>query len=167
MKKGKIPDVYVQDPKYFDKYKDDIKQMFGTGIEPIDMVAIHVRRAGNPSLLSEPKYSDNSFYVNLMNTDYYPTAMCEFPNEDFLIFSDDIEWCKKQSIFSGCEFSEGKSDVEDMNLMAGCKSYIIANSSFSWWAAYLGGGKTIAPSIQNWYTDGIERTKCPREWIRI
>ena len=165
---GVIPDLYLQDPKYFEKYALEIKTLFGQDIgETMDMVSIHVRRAANPSNLSEPEYSENPFYVNLMETDYYQKAMSMFSGEDFLIFSDDIEWCKKQDIFKDCEFSEGNTE-DDFNFMASCKDNIIANSSFSYWAAYLNKNlnkKVIAPKA--WYTDGGERTKCPPDWIRI
>jgi len=52
-----------------------------------------------------------------------------------------------------------------MNIMASCKGVITANSSFSWWGAYLSKGKVIAPLA--WYSDGVERTKCPNTWIRV
>lgn len=151
-------DYYLQDPKYFQKYEKDIKILFGQDIRPIDMVAIHVRRGD---------YVGNPFYVNLMATTYYERAMEKFKGAKFIVFSDDIPFCKSQSTFIGCEFSEGKSDVEDLNLMAGCKGIIISNSSFSWWAAYLGDSnkKVIAPL--RWYSDGIERTVCPSNWERI
>ena len=154
---GEIEDVYVQDPKYFDKYRHHIKGIFGQDIVHIDQVAIHVRRGD---------YVDNPFYVNLFETGYYERAMDEFYKKDFIVFSDDIEWCKKQNIFKGCEFSEGNDEITDLNLMAGCNGLIMANSSFSWWAAYLGAGnqykKVIAP--KEWYTDGIERTKLLPIW---
>lgn len=152
---GYIPDIYVQDPYYFDEYRDEIRKMFGDGIEEIDMVAIHVRRGD---------YVNNPFYVDLTQTPYYQDAMAEF-SDNFLVFSDDIEWCKKQKIFNGCEFSEGRNELDDMNLMASCKGIIMANSSFSWWSAYLSNAKVIAP--KEWYTDGVERTKCLPEWKRI
>ena len=155
-RKGLIPDIYVQDPAYFENYKDEICLIFGQGIELIDQVAIHVRRGD---------YVENPFYVDLMTTGYYERAMALFPNESFLIFSDDIKWCKQQDIFKNCEFSERRTEVEDLNLMAGCKGVIIANSSFSWWGAYLSSGRVIAP--KEWYSDGVERTKLPKEWIRI
>lgn len=156
MKKGEIPDIYVQDPEYFEHCKDDIRAMFGAGIGHIDMVAIHVRRGD---------YVHNPFYVDLMETPYYEDAMALFPGEDFLVFSDDVEWCKKQKIFKDCEFSEGKDEIEDLNLMASCKGVIMANSSYSWWAGYLSNGKVVAP--KEWYSDGITRTKVPTEWIQI
>lgn len=165
MKRGLIDDIYVQDPKYFDEFKDDIKHLYGDKIGKIDKIAIHVRRAENPINPSEPKYSDNPFMVNLSETDYYQKAMDLFPGEKFIVFSDDISWCKWQKIFQGCEFSEKNDAILDMNLMASCKGIIIANSSYSWWAGYLSEGKVVAPKA--WYSDGLERTKCPNTWIRI
>lgn len=156
MRKGVIPDVYVQDEEYFKDYANEIRQMFGMGITPIDKVSVHVRRGD---------YVGNLFYADLISTDYYEKAMAIFPNEKFLVFSDDIEACKRDERFKDCEFSEGKTDWEDMNLMAGCKAHIIANSSFSWWGAYLSGNKTIAPKA--WYSDGLERTKLPESWIKL
>jgi len=156
MKRGIIPDIYVQNPTYFEDCKDEIKQMFGDGIGKIDKVAVHVRRGD---------YVNNSFYVDLTKTDYYQIAMSLFPNEHFMVFSDDIEWCKKQEMFKGCSFSEGHDEVKDMNLMASCKAVIMANSSFSWWASYLSSGKVVAP--RKWYSDRVVRTHLLEEWIKI
>jgi hypothetical protein len=155
MKRGLIPDIYVQDPQYFDEYRNDIRQLFGQGISKIDMVALHVRRGD---------YVNNKFYVDLMETDYYQKAMDMFQGESFVVFSDDIEWCKTKAIFDGCEFVQG-DEIEDMNKMASCKGIIMANSSYSWWASYLSNAKVVYPS--KWYTDGIERTKCLPEWTKI
>lgn len=153
-------DHYYQDPKFFEDRKDEVLQIFREGINnPVDMVAIHVRRGD---------YVNNPFYVDLIKTNYYEEAMAEFPDAKFVVFSDDIEWCKQQEIFKDCEFQHG-SEVEDMNDMASCVGHIIANSSFSWWAAYISPytKKVVAPSVDNWYADGVERTVCPNEWVRI
>lgn len=152
-------DYYFQSPEYFDEYKSEIKQLFGQDIYPIDMVAIHIRRGD---------YVNNPFYVDLTSTDYYERAVKEFPlGTTFLVFSDDIEWCKSYLVGNEFEFSEGKTEIEDLNLMAGCKGIIMANSSFSWWGAYLGDDnkKVIAP--KEWYTDGEQRTKLLDNWKRI
>ncbi len=155
MRRGRIPDIYVQSDEYFSDYEKEIKLLFGANIEPINQVAIHVRRGD---------YVNNPFYVDLMETPYYEQAMAQFPNESFLVFSDDIEWCKKQEIFKDCEFSGG-DEITDFNRMAGCKGVIMANSSFSWWASYLNKGKVIAPKL--WYGDGKERTTTLDKWIKI
>lgn len=156
MRRGTVPDLFVQDEKYFDEFRDEIRQIYGEGIGHIDMVGIHVRRGD---------YVNNPFYVDLTETPYYEDAMAKFDGESFIVFSDDIEWCKKQKIFKGCEFSEGKSDVEDMNLLASCKGIIMANSSFSWWASYLSSARVIAP--KEWFRDCVERTHIPDEWEKI
>lgn len=156
---GVIPDFYVQDEKYFKSFSHEIKAMFGQGITSIDQVSIHVRRGD---------YVNNPFYTDLSKTDYYEKAMAMFPGGDFLVFSDNIDWCKQQEIFRGCEFAEGNDEVTDLNLMASCKHNIIANSSFSWWAAYLNPNphkKVIAP--KKWHPDGITRTAIPKEWTQI
>lgn len=163
-KLGKIQDIYVQSEEYFEESKDEIRQLFGSGIVPLPYVSIHVRRSD---------YVGNPFYVDVFENGYYERAMALFPDAKFLVFSDDIEWCKKQEIFNGCEFSEGYDEIADMNRMAGCEGHIIANSSYSWWAAYISGKKTIAP--KEWYTlaapndneTSIASTRCPKEWIRV
>ena len=168
VKDGTIPDWYLQDEKHFSKYSEEIKQLFGEGIGYLDQVGIHVRRGGNPTNPEEPKYSDNPFYADLCSTDYYERAMALFPNENFVIFSDDPEFCRERFRGDNIQVMDRGDEIEDFNLLASCKNIIIANSSWSWWAAYLNPNpakKIVAPL--NWYSDGIERTKLPPEWIRI
>lgn len=154
-------DRYYQDPYLFADYEKDIKETFLEGVSnhPSEITAIHVRRGD---------YVGHDFYVDLMENGYYQLAMNEFPDSKFVVFSDDIAWCKQQGIFKDCEFSHG-TEIEDMNNMASCTGHIIANSSFSWWAAFIAPytRKVVAPSVQNWYRDGIERTVCPSNWVRI
>ena len=170
VKDGTIQDLYLQDEKYFEKYAEDIKQLFGDGIGYLTQVGVHVRRGANPINPAEPKYSENPFYVNLSDTAYYERAMAEFPGENFLIFSDDPEFCKERFKGDNIQVMEMGDEVEDFNLLASCRGIIGANSSWSWWAAYLcphSAKKIVFPSAKNWYSDGVERTKCPKEWIRI
>ena len=149
-------DYYFQDEFWWQGYEDEIKKLFGSGIEPIDMVSIHVRRGD---------YVNNPFYVDLIKDGYYERAIEMFPDEDFLVFSDDIKFCKEYFKGKRFTFCNEKDEVKALNLMAGCKGHIIANSSFSWWGAYLGGGKTVAPLA--WYADGKPRTKLLDNWIQI
>lgn len=152
-------DFYFQDPDYFYEHQEEIKLLFGQDIVPIDMVAIHLRRGD---------YVNNDFYVDLSSTDYYERAMKEFPKgTKFLVFSDDIEYAKTYFVGKEFEFSEGKTEIEDLNLMAGCKGVIMVNSSFSWWGAFLGTDKKVIAPIA-WYTDGDNsRTKLMPQWKRI
>lgn len=170
MRDGKIPDLYIQDYRFFDKYKDEIKQRYGEGIGFLPYVGVHVRRGGNPINPNEPKYSDNLFYVNLSKTDYYERAMAMFPDKKFLVFSDDTSWCLNQDIFEkdNVQVMEGGTELEDFNQLSSCESVIMANSSFSWWAAFLcpnPAKRIIYP--KDWYSDKIQRTICPPEWTAI
>lgn len=157
---GNIPDIYVQDPAHFDRHREAIRKLYGTPIEILDYVALHCRRGD---------YVNNNFYVDLSKTDYYEKAMMEFPaNTEFLVFSDEINWCMEHLKGDRLSFYENPDEIESFNAMSSCNAIIMANSSFSWWAAYLSNcGKVVAPSIANWYTDGVERTKCLPEWKRI
>jgi hypothetical protein len=166
---GEIPDLYIQDEKYFEPYKEEIRSLYGANIEPIDMVSLHVRRGD---------YIGNSFYTDLTQTTYYEDAMAEFPSDTkFLVFcadrqpkSDDktdMEWVKERFKGNQFQFFQGKDEVEDFNAQAGCKGHITANSSFSWWSAYVGGGKIVTPKANTWFSDGIERISIPDTWIQL
>ncbi len=157
-KRGKIEDIYMQDPEYFEGFEDEIRDLYGKDIGHIDRVAVHVRRGD---------YVRNPFYVDLTRTAYYENALAQFKGEKFLIFSDDREFCEEYFDGEDYEFDEHEGDIDALNTMASCKGIIIANSSFSWWAAFLGdkNKKVVAP--MEWYTDGEERTKLPDEWIRL
>lgn len=168
VREGMIPDWYVQSPEYFKGHELELQELFGDGIGYLEQVGVHVRRASNPLNPDEPKYSENPFYVNLCETDYYERAMALFPDKDFVIFSDDPDYCKERFKGENIQVMERGNDIEDFNILASCESQIIANSSFSWWAAYLNPNpakKVVAP--KRWYSDGEERTKCPESWIRI
>ena len=161
-------DIYFQDPAYFQEFEEELRQLFGEGIGYLNQVGVHVRRGANPINPNEPKYSENSFYTNLCDTDYYEKAMALFPDEKFVIFSDDPEYCKERFTGENIQVMEKGNEIEDFNLLASCKSQIIANSSFSWWAAFLNPNPSkVVVAPKQWHTDGIERTKIPTSWQRI
>jgi len=168
VKDGTIPDLYLQDPKYFKNCEEEIKQLFGQGIGYLSQVGIHVRRGKNPYIPSEPKYNENPFHFNICDTDYYERAIAMFPNEKFLVFSDDPEYCKERFKGDNFQIMERGDDITDFNMLASCKDLIIANSSFSWWAAYLCPNETkkiVCP--RQWFSDKETRTVCPDSWIKI
>ena len=91
--------------------------------------SVHVRRTD---------YLRNRNYQNLTSTSYYDEAMRRFDGDTtFLVFSDDIHWCKERLKGKKIIFIEGTCEIEDLFLMSQCHSHIIANSSFSWWGAWL------------------------------
>lgn len=114
-----------------------------------NLVSVHVRRTD---------YLKCNIY-QILNKDYYQEAMSKFDinNTLFLIFSDDIEWCKKSDYFSNIHnklFVESKmSDEEELYLMSKCDHNIIANSTFSLWGHYLNQNpnkKIVLP--KKWFT---------------
>ena len=167
VKEGNIPDWYLQDVKYFEKYGDEIKKLFGEGIGYLPYVAVHLRVGANPLLPSEPKYSENPFYVRLIETGYYIEALKLFPNRKFLVFSDDNDFARKYFEGDIFAFDESQTDIEALNKMASCDGHIIANSSFSWWGAYLSphNGKVVFP--KNWFSGKIQRVGCPETWTQL
>lgn len=168
MKRGEIPDIFVQDPKYFEEYGDEIKKMYGEGIGMLPYTAIHLRVGSNPIDPSEPKYSENPFYVNLAKTGYYIKALEHFPGGKFIVFSDDIEFAKTYFEGDRFAFDDSKDDIEAFNKMASCQGIIIANSSFSWWAGYCCphlDKKVLFPNV--WFSDNIKRIGFPNDWIEV
>jgi hypothetical protein len=95
-------------------------------------------------------------------------------NPKFFVFSDDPEWAQDNLELPGqmvaIKHNLGTNDVEDLRLMQHCKHFIIANSSFSWWGAWLSvaPGKTvIAPS--QWFRKdrSPSEDRIPSSWVRI
>lgn len=169
MKEGHTPDMYLQSYKYWDKYQEDIKRLFGTGIGMTDRVSLHLRRGD---------YVGNDFYVDLSKTDYYQRAVALFPDETFLVFCKDNQNTNVDQRDRGWAIDfmdrlkvpfemapKDASETDDLNRMASCKGHIMANSSYSWWASFLGNGTTVAPKA--WFTDGITRIDLPQEWQQI
>lgn len=151
---------YYQSYKYFDFCLDKIKYYFTPKekLNTTDKVAVHVRRTDYLSL--------SHIHLNL-SLDYYEKAMQFFPNKDFVIFSDDISWCKK---YFGDNYSYVYSEdpVKDWIYMESFSGFIIANSSYSWWAAYLSGKPTVAPDTWT-YTEPKEaiEDRLPKTWEKI
>lgn len=143
-------DGYFQSWKYFDHIKDQILSdfTFKSSIDildgPLDYVSLHVRRTDYIGIEDNLK---NIF------PRYYKNALKYFADEKIMVFSDDIEWCKRQDIFNGDRFIfQSGTYQEDFYLISRCKSSILANSTFSWWAAYLNKNsdkKIVAP--REWF----------------
>ena len=130
----------------------------------LDTTAIHVRRTD---------YLTHKGCYEILGMNYYERAMAQMNTSKYLIFSDDISWCKKHFIGNQFEFSEGNSDVVDLSIMIKCINNIIANSSFSWWGAWLNPNPdkvVIAP--KNWFGPKLASTHdtkdlLPSEWLKI
>ena len=144
--KSIILEGYYQSEKYFEEYKEEIKSLFQipeelkpTGSEDFKngiCVAIHVRRG------DYLKHQD--FHIPMVKEHYTKSKqnieekLGIIPN--YYYFSDDIEYTKsmfKDETKESDKFISGYKDYEELYLMSLCDHFIIANSTFSWWAAYL------------------------------
>lgn len=156
---------FFQSEEYFKESQGIIQQLLtpkiGHGIK-YDHAAIHVRRGDYLSLSKE--------YVQL-DMDYYQKAMQLVGSTNYIVFSDDIAWCKQNFHGDNITFSENKTAVEDLALMLSCEHIIIANSSFSWWGAYLNKNPSkIVVAPEKWFGSGLpHNTKdlLPKTWIQI
>ena len=165
---------YFQSEKYFKHIEDSIREDFVFRehiLEPCKEIAegfdnpvsLHVRRTD---------YLTNSANHYNLSLEYYEEALKHFDGRQVIVFSDDPEWCQEQELFSDDRFlvSESGDNKIDLCLMTFCTSHIIANSSFSWWGAWLAKSeKVIAPS--KWFgpnnADKETKDLIPETWTII
>lgn len=172
-----------QSYKYFDEFREDILKSFTFNeyllsfatktienqIKCCNSVSIHVRRGD---------YMTPYFYKNfgsVCDVDYYKRAICELEkkvnNVKYFVFSDDIDNVRDELNLKDAtyiDFNKYNDSWQDMYLMSKCKHNIIANSSFSFWAAYLNQNPNkivIAPKV--WMSSLSKDEIAPEEWIRI
>ena len=170
---------YFQSEKYFKNVEQEIREDFTFKDEILapcqelistveNPLALHVRRT---DYLTN---SENHFNLPIK---YYEAALELFESDrNVIVFSDDPSWCNEQKLFSDDRFliSENTDNRVDLCLMALCNDFIIANSSFSWWGAWLSSNKNkkvIAPTQwfgRTGYTkDHDTKDLIPNEWMRI
>lgn len=165
---------YFQCEKYFYNNKQSVIDLFHISQEDISFlndifdfnnnkyVSVHIRRA------EYLKYPD---IHPVCEKSYYYKAMEFFPKETkFLFISDDIEWVKDNFKSNNFYFSENNTDILDLTLISLCDHNIIANSSFSWWGAYLNKNKNktvIGP--KHWFGPKGPKNQeiIPESWIKI
>ncbi|MBO7581927.1 MAG: alpha-1,2-fucosyltransferase [Bacteroidaceae bacterium] len=158
---------YFQDRRFFDDIRPILLREFTPKLPPIDhnsqlyraiaqpnSVCVSVRRG---DYLSEEYKKD--FYV--CTPDYYQKAIdmiCQQVSDPvFIFFSDDIQWVRNHMSVPGfpCFYERGDDPVwETLRLMSSCHHFIISNSTFAWWAQYLGDRKdkmVICPS--RWFAN--------------
>lgn len=180
---------YFQSYKYFLGWEHLIKKTFSFSVDQIDKLnkdilfeiensfslSVHIRRGDYIQDETTQKFHGNC------DVNYYQSAISilasKNPECKLFFFSDDIDWVKEQ--FSQLPYPKrfidhntDENSWKDMYLMSSCKNNIIANSSFSWWAAWLNNNKNkvvIAPL--EWFATKDEKwdTKdlIPPNWVRI
>lgn len=140
-------------------------------IQSVNSVSLHIRRG---DYVSDVKTSST---IGLCSPAYYEQAIakiCErVKHPEFFIFSDDMAWVRSNfRIDFPCHFvdhNKGLDSFNDMRLMSLCKHHIIANSSFSWWGAWLNTSpEKIVFAPQNWFTNGTDASDLiPADWARL
>lgn len=179
-------DGFWQSPQYFNRYRSDLlsqltlkieSEHFKSALEIIKSVpvsvSVHIRRG------DYVKHSELQKIHGVLPVEYYHSAFRYFDNKGitptYFLFTDDWFWVKEvfpeaDNIIHIC--NEGVNPVEDLLLMSLCNHNIIANSTFSWWAAWLNKKVDkiiIAPKI--WYAEKIMNQQTnsliPDTWVRI
>ena len=171
---------YWQSYKYFSSIESELRKIFTFPNSIIDnynknlsdvilssnSVRLHIRRGD---------YVGNSIYENIATLDYYQRALDYMDknvlNMKLFLFSNDVEWCLNNLNLKNCtvvSHNTGTNSFWDMYLMSSCKHNIIANSSFSWWGAWLNTnpGKIVI-SPKRWINDNRVNIDdiIPETWI--
>jgi len=181
IKKSAYIKGYWQSEKYFKDISEVIREDFTFKKEPdkiypglierindVNSVSLHIRRGD---------YGTNKKFY-LLSLDYYCKGIdlitSRVKKPEFFVFSDDIRWAKENLKLSvPCTFVEQNSkdrDCEELRLMTGCKHHIIANSSFSWWGAWLCNySEKIVVAPGRWFATPVKDTKdlLPEGWLKI
>jgi hypothetical protein len=175
-------DGYWQNHNYFKSIRNQLLEDFVLKkplssaskryLEEINLstsIGIHIRRG---DYVANPKTNQTH---GLCDLDYYQRAVKYFlegigDSCMYFIFSDDINWCKEHLGFiKNLTFVENtESAIEDFELLKNCEHQIIANSTFSWWAAWLNVNKeklVIAPKV--WWAAKPEKTLALRNWVKL
>ena len=147
---------YFQSHKFFHKYRDDILSnlcLSQSDIQLINLITgrIRTKYAGKRIIGLQVRRTDYIRLRLLLPLSYYTDAMAMFPGCVFVITTDDIEWCKN-NLPSNCEYVIWYSEIYlpdyiQMYIMSKLDGMIMANSTFGWWAAYIGNLKlVVAPT---------------------
>ena len=168
---------YLQTEKYFSHISDEIREDFTFKKEYLEPCQDIINSLETSPIFLHIRRTDavgREEYHPILKLDYFKAALSNWQDETpVFVFTDDLEWCKSQTFFEDDRFlfneSNGRYSYKtidgtgrmqntllpqvDLCLMSLCSGAIIANSSFSWWGAWLqnGRGPVIAPDPKNWF----------------
>lgn len=164
----KIKDIILNDFKLKKRYEKHIPKNLNKAIIDSNSVSIHIRRGDYVN-----SKETNKFH-GLLDIDYYYKSInlikSKINNPKFFIFSDDIDWCKANINFNETElfFVSKLKNYQDLILMSRCKHNVIANSTFSWWSAWLNkNNNKIVLAPKKWLAiNGLDYSDLiPKSWI--
>lgn len=147
---------YFQSESHFEKYSEAVKSLFSPTKEFIDRIRTEIPVIFNTEVtvinVRRGDYLHYPTYHPVVSPEYIHKALTLVPSNQYIVASDDIPWCKEHLNISNAIYLEGWKIHEQLWIMAMCHHFIISNSSFSWWAAYLSrhsGKIVIAP--ETWF----------------
>ncbi len=172
-------DGFWQSYRYFDKYREDILKMIRPKAKPSSVVEeLSAKMQQEASVSLHVRRGDYAGMHWLLPMEYYDRAiekLMEIGKEVscVYVFSDDMdfsrEYFEKKAYedirFEYVDYDDKDRTIYDMYLMSKCRHHIIANSSYSWWGAYLGEDEdrvVICPKTGMWGDDFY-----PDEWVKI
>jgi len=166
---GYFPDEgFLRNEFMFKRELDEKNENVLKDIQGSNSVSIHVRKT---DYIEMPGYFFQADWMNYygMAVNHVARSVKERPLK-FFVFSDDVEWCRKNLMIEATFVENNqKEGWKDMLLMSNCKHNVIANSSFSWWSAWLNKnpGKIVV-TPKRWYLDGTDSGLITlKEWIKI
>ena len=164
-----IRDILLAELTLKDEYTTESFSAIQHEMQTVNSVALHVRRG---DYVNHQKINQQFGTCTL---EYYAQAIKlmrhKLDEPVFYLFSDDLEWCRENlSDSASFKIVEGFEDYQDLALISSCAHQIIANSSFSWWGAWLNsnpGKIVIAPKV--WFANPQIDTRhvVPNDWIRL
>lgn len=170
---------FFQSEKYFKHIEKEIRQDFEFNNDLLFPCKEMIQSVENPIALHirRTDYVTNNENHHNLSLKYYEDALSHFESDrNVIVFSDDPKWCNEQELFSEDRFliSENTDNRVDLCLMTLCSDFIIANSSYSWWGAWLSSNKdkkVIAPiewfGKKGYTKDHDTKDLIPDEWTRI
>jgi len=188
-------DGYFQTEKYFTHIEKEIHEDFTFKKNYLIPCQEYINSLSSPPIFLHIRQSDNigrEQYHPILSIEFFENALKQFAEDTLcFVFTDDMEWCKSQEFFKQERFLfneknerysyqniDGTGKLQntllpqiDLCLMSLCSGGIIANSSFSWWGAWLQNnrGKIIAPDSKVWFGSAMTHLDTldivPKRWI--
>lgn len=139
-------DGYLQSEKYWQECKEQVLSKLKFKPEFVEHVRSQFPKTFDKTTIAisvrRGDYVKNPNYAQLPITYYILSLLENFPDWrscNIVVFSDDIPYCRVHfDCLENVSYSEGNTDIEDLCLMSQCDHFIMSNSTFSWWGAYLG-----------------------------
>ena len=188
-------DGYYQTEKYFTHIEKEIHDDFTFKKKYLIPCQEYINSLSSPPIFLHIRQSDNigrEQYHPILSIEFFENALKQFAEDTLcFVFTDDMEWCKSQEFFKQERFLfneknerysyqniDGTGKLQntllpqiDLCLMSLCSGGIIANSSFSWWGAWLQNnrGKVIAPDPNVWFGSAMTHLDTsdivPKRWM--